>query len=81
MELTTPHPVYVDPHPVRVDEKPPAMAGHEKLQAMTAAHHAKLKYPGAAGEVLAAEINAFVTFGFRGDNNSAIARLIRDLIR
>jgi hypothetical protein len=71
--------VYVDAEPVRTAEKPEPLQSHEKMQALAAANQAKKRYPGLAGEVLAAEITAWHHFGFRGDANSLTARLIREL--
>lgn len=54
---------------------------HERTRALTAANHAKTKYPGPAGEILSREILDWHHFGYRGDNNSPTLRLIRELTR
>lgn len=80
LDRTTPEPVYVEPVP-GLTTPPERLDVHEKLQASTAAYHAAQLYPGPAGELLAAEIRAWSDFGYRGDSNSLVARLVRELTR
>lgn len=77
-ELTTPPPVYTgEPAP---HVAPPGLEMHERTRALAAQHHARKRYPGPAGEVLAREIAAYGDFGFRVDQDSPVARLIRELM-
>lgn len=59
----------------------PELAAHDKLRARTAAHHARTRYPGPVGDLLAREISAYVDFGYRTDEASVVPRLVDDLMR
>lgn len=76
---TTPVPVYVEAEPIRPEDRPVGLEQHERVQALAAAHQVKKRYPGPAGEILANEITAWHHMGFRVDNASPVARLIREL--
>ena len=57
-----------------------AMDHHEKMRMRAAAFRVKRVYPGAAGEVLAAEILSWEEFGYRLGNNSKINRLVDQIM-
>lgn len=65
----------------RVGARPDPLGAHERLRASTAAGHARTRYPGPAGELIAREIEAYAHHGYRGDQTALIPRLIGDLMR
>lgn len=69
--------------PPRIDpaHRPTPLAQHDKLRALTAAHHAKLQYPGPAGELLAAEITSYAELSYLAQPSAAVRRLIDELMR
>lgn len=76
--LTTPHPIYpggaiVEVRPARLDPTEQATINRALLQL---AH----RYPGPAGVLLRAELEAYRDFGWRGDRNSACQQFIRELL-
>lgn len=74
----------VDPHDVHPAARNPAppMAFHEKSRMLAAARAARLRYPGAVGELVARELTDWEHFGWRvgGGENALIARLVDELM-
>lgn len=53
---------------------------HEKLRLLTAAYHAKKKYPGPVGELIAREIESWADFGYRFDNSALVPRVVKEVM-
>ncbi len=78
--LTTPPPLYEVARPG--DRCPPGrLSAAEHSRANTALHHAKSRFPGAVGDVLAAEITAYRDLGYVAQPGSTVVRLIDELLR
>lgn len=65
-----------DPTPA---DGPPKMDHHEKSAIRTAAFHAKRRYPGPVGELVARELLAVEEFGFRFTQGGFYGRLVAEL--
>jgi len=78
LSLTTPAPVYTPDQPSTADA--PRLAAHQQTEALAAMHHARRRYPGPAGGILAAEIGAFKDLGRVAQPTCAVARLIHELM-
>lgn len=60
---------------------PTALEAHDRLRIATAAGHAKRRYPGAVGEVLAREIEGYLDFGHRFHRGGLMPRLVEEIMR
>lgn len=77
VDFGTPRPVYTDEPPIT---RPEQLATHQRIEALAAMRHAKARYPGAAGEILAREIESYKELGCIGQPSAPVARLIRELM-
>jgi hypothetical protein len=56
------------------------LALHDQAQLRSAARHARLVLPGAIGEVIARELNAYADFGRRFHSDALIDRLAQEVL-
>jgi hypothetical protein len=75
--LDTPQPVCAPESPI---VRPQPLASHQQIEALAAMRHAKARYPGAAGEILAREIESYKELGCIGQPSAPVVRLIRELM-
>ena len=68
------------PDPTRAQQPPEKLGYDINRHALAAQLEAKRRFPGPAGEILAAEIAAYVSFGFRISPASPVPRLIAELV-
>lgn len=59
----------------------PSLNHHERGRLRAAVYHARRRYPGPVGEVLAAELTSWEAFGYRLGGHSVIARLVDHLMK
>ena len=76
--LTTPVPVYEPETAPYV--RPLKLAAEDRLRVMAAAHAVRKAYPGPIGDLAHAEILAHGELGYLGDPNTAVLRLIAELL-
>lgn len=68
-------------HDPTLAQRPPERLDHQtRMVALQAANEARRRFPGAAGEILAREIQDFADFAFRTAPTSPVPRLIAELV-
>jgi len=76
--LTTPEQVYTPETAPYV--RPMRLAAEDRMRVMAAAHAVRKAYPGPIGDLAHAEILAHGELGYLGDPNTAVLRLIAELL-
>jgi hypothetical protein len=75
-----PYPIARPADPTRAQLAPERLTGDDRRDVVKAVNAARRKFPGPAGVVLAREIDAYLTFGYRVDATSPIPQLIAELL-
>ncbi len=72
--------VHIHPGPIPIPGDADRLRLHESSRIRAAALHARRRYPGPLGELVARELTAYAEFGYRFAADALIPRLVTDIL-
>lgn len=72
--------LHIYPSTARAKGDAEALAAKDMMRYRAAALHARRAYPGAVGELMSRELNAYADFGYRFSSDALIPRLADEVL-